>query len=152
MSLYNYVAILLLFSIKVVIELPAFFLAARFEVGFVSSFRRFNIEFQCFTGLKGNTVHRSEIERVWDKEWIGAIFKEAARLQDLHLTYPENVIFSAIVLLFRGNFHFTYSKVFFPICSRENRSGVCNKHIQKNQRSTELCYTLLSNAENKPQK
>ena len=91
-------------SIKTPFFFFFFFSASRFEFWFLGSYRLMNPELKVATGYNGACYHIEELSRIWDRDFLEAVFSFSACLQKLNLEDDEIGLIRAIIIMSVGMF------------------------------------------------
>ncbi|XP_041365753.1 retinoic acid receptor alpha-like isoform X2 [Gigantopelta aegis] len=74
--------------------------SSRFEFWFLGNFRGYNRDLAVVTFPSGNTVHKQEMWRLWEKAYVNGCFDFAESLKRLNLSPDEYVLIKSISVLF----------------------------------------------------
>lgn len=73
--------------------------ASRFEFWFLGSYRLMNPVLKVATGYNGACYHIEELSRIWDRDFLEAVFSFSACLQKLNLEDDEIGLIRAIIIM-----------------------------------------------------
>ena len=73
-----------------------------FEGWLISAYRAFNADLKLFTHVCGYTLHKEQLSRLEDPDFLEALFAVANRLKKLNLGVDEECLLKGIMLLASG--------------------------------------------------